>query len=87
VTPLAPFASTKTLSFVDALPSTEMRLNVRRTAGTSSRCRSDAPIAASVVTWQIMVAMSGRIMPAPFAMAPRRTSPPASSTISSPVFG
>ena len=80
-TPAAPPASAKRLSDVDSLPSTVMRLKLAAAASASSSRSSPAGTSASVVTTAIIVPRSGRIIAAPFAIAPSRTSPPASSSV------
>ena len=79
-TPEAPFASRKTQSLVLVQPSTEIALNEPSTASASTRRSVAGGTSASVVTCASVVAMSGRIMPAPLAMPPIRTLPPASVT-------
>ena len=70
------------------LPSTETRLNEASAAPRSSsreQRRARRPRRWSPTT--IVVAMSGRIIPAPLAIAPRRTSPPLSAHVAVLVFG
>ena len=66
--PEAPLANRNTLSLVLVSPSTLMQLNVSSTAAFSARFSISGWIAASVVRTAIMVAMSGWIIPAPFAI-------------------
>src|SRR3954467_6218870 len=75
VTPLAPFASAKTQSFVEHSPSTVIALNVSSTTVFNARCRMPGSTTASVVTNASMVAMFGSIMPDPFAIPPTRNVP------------
>ena len=76
VTPEAPLARTSAQSLVLWVPSTEITLNEQAIAARSSRRSRSGSTAASVVTSVIVVAMSGRIIPAPLAIAPIRTSRP-----------
>ena len=74
VTPLAPFASAKTQSFVEHSPSTEIALNVTSVTAVSARCSSAGGTAAS------MVAIKGSIIPEPLAMPPTLKRPIGVST-------
>src|SRR4051812_10074914 len=74
-TPLAPLASSSTVSFVDMQPSVSTRSNVRRVATRSTASRSAAGTSASVVMTHSMVASPGASMPAPLAMPPTVTPP------------
>ena len=69
-------ASRKTQSLVDVQPSTEMALNESAMASASTCCSTAGLTSASVVSWASVVAMSGRIMPAPLAIPPTRASVP-----------
>ena len=66
----APLANRKHESLVDVSESTVTLLNVRATTAESAACASGADTGASVVSTAIIVAMSGMIMPDPFAMPP-----------------
>ena len=63
-----PLATTTNESFVEVSPSIVIRLNDRSAAVRVRRGISAGAIAASVATKPSMVAMFGRIMPAPLAM-------------------
>ena len=62
------FAKTKTVSFVEASLSTEILLKDNPTASLRAFFKVAAFMFASVAKKESMVAMSGHIMPAPFAM-------------------
>ena len=80
-------ASTNTQSLVLVQPSTEIALNESADACRSMRRRVACGTSASMVTCASVVAMSGRIMPAPLAMPPMRTRPPGRSTCVWASFG
>jgi hypothetical protein len=61
-----------TVSLVLVSPSMVMRLKDPSTDRFSADCRSETEMSASVQMKQSMVAMSGRIMPAPLATATMR---------------
>src|SRR5688572_10180915 len=63
-----PVAISMNESLVEVSPSTLMQLNERSATRSSMSCNTLRGTAASVATKPSMVAMSGRIMPAPFAM-------------------
>ena len=65
---LRPVAISMHASLVDVSPSTVMQLKLSATARASIWSSTDAGILASVATNASIVAMSGRIMPAPLAM-------------------
>ena len=71
--PLAPFASTITVSLVLMSPSMVIRLKLSSTASSTARWRQSRERFASVVMKQSIVAMLGEIMPAPFTQPPIRT--------------
>src|SRR5206468_5527954 len=87
VPPPAPVAIRTKESLVDVSPSTLMRLNER--AAASARSWRSAPRAtgASVATNASNVAMSGRIMPEPFAIPVTVTAPPPSCARCDRAFG
>src|SRR2546423_2365731 len=87
VPPLAPVAMRTKESLVDVSPSTLMRLNER--AAASARSWRSAPRAtgACVATNASNVAMSGRIMPEPFAIPVTVTAPPPSCARCDRAFG
>ena len=87
VTPLAPFASSITQSFVDVSPSTVMALNVSSTASTRARCSIGCATLPSVVTNPSIVAIIGSIMPEPLAMPPIVTVLPPRVTVVHASFG
>ena len=87
VTPLVPFASSITQSFVEHSPSTVIALNVSLTVSRSARSRSAGGTAASVVTKASIVAMFGSIMPDPFAIPPMAISRPPRETRAAASFG
>ena len=66
--PDAPVAMTTKESLVDVSPSTVMQLNEASAASLASFCNKAGAIPASVATKPSMVAMLGRIMPAPLLM-------------------
>src|SRR5882672_584 len=66
--PAAPVAIRMKESFVEVSPSTLMRLNEFAAACSTNACSACCDSAASVATKPSMVAMSGRIIPAPFAI-------------------
>ena len=68
--PAAPLASRRHVSFVEVSPSTVTQLKVLSVTRESAGCRSAASTGASVVRNASSVAMSGWIIPAPFAMPP-----------------
>ena len=68
--PAALDAMRSTMSFVDVSPSMVTRLNDVATAPRSAVSHARALSGASVVMKASIVAMSGRIMPLPFAMPP-----------------
>ena len=74
-------------SFVLVSPSTVMLLKVGSTAVRRARSSAAGDAFTSVVTKARVVAMSGAIIPAPFAMPPIVTSPPARPTFSTLIFG
>src|SRR6266568_4315769 len=74
-TPDAPPASSRTVSFVLVSPSTEMALKLRSATRRNSGCSPAGSPTASVVSTASNVAMSGWIIPAPFAMPPTVTIP------------
>src|SRR5882672_10603443 len=74
--PAAPVAIRMKESLVEVSPSTLMRLKESSAASVTSLSRARCESAASVATKPSMVAMSGRIMPAPLAM-PVTVAPPA----------
>ena len=78
VIPLAPLASTVTVSLVDMQPSESSRSKVTRVAARSAASRSAAGTTASVVSTTSIVASCGASMPAPLAIPP--TDQPAPST-------
>ena len=86
-TPEAPLATTTKASLVEVSPSTVMQLNelfaAWRTSASSARCDTFA----SVATNPSIVAMSGRIMPAPFAIPVTVTSPALSRARREAAFG
>ena len=61
------------MSFVDVSESTVTQLKLRSTAAESMLWSRPGSMAASVKRKDSMVAMSGMIMPAPFAMPASRT--------------
>ena len=64
-----------------------MRLKLAAAASASSSRSSPAGTSASVVTTAIIVPRSGRIIAAPFAIAPSRTSPPGSASVRCATLG
>ena len=78
--PAAPVAASTQASLVEVSPSTVMRLNDTATASCSRRRASTGSSGASVATKASMVAMSGRIIPAPLAMPVRVTGTPSRSS-------
>ena len=68
-------------------PSTVTLLKVGSTAFRRARSSVSGEAFTSVVTKARVVAMSGAIIPAPFAMPPIVTSPPARPTFSTLIFG
>src|SRR5262245_14293385 len=66
--PAAPVAMRMKESFVEVSPSTLMRLKEASAASATSRSSASCASAASVATNPSIVAMSGRIIPAPFAI-------------------
>ena len=74
------------MSFVLMSPSIEIILRLCSMTSERASCRSNASISASVVMKQSTVAISGRIIPEPFAMMPSRTSTPPSTTVAVPAF-
>ena len=77
--PDAPFAKSATVSLVLWSPSTSIWLNVRLTALEIDDCSTAWCTSASVVMNASIVAMSGCIMPAPFAQPPTVTVRPSTS--------
>ena len=75
----APVANASRVSEVEVSPSIVTALNVSVTASDKIACKAGAAIGASVNTKDSMVAMSGAIMPAPFAM-------PLMVTVVPPIF-
>ena len=70
VMPLAPLASTVTVSLVDMQPSESSRSKLTRVAARSAASRSAAGTTASVVMTTSIVASCGASMPAPLAIPP-----------------
>ena len=68
VIPLAPLASTVTVSLVDMQPSESSRSKLTRVAARSAVSRSSADATASVVRTTSIVASWGASIPAPLAM-------------------
>src|SRR5262249_7682921 len=90
VAPLAPLAMTTTVSLREGSPSTVMALNVSSTTWVGARFSSGCGTAASVVTNASMVAegaMSGPIMPDPFAIPPIVTVLPPTTIVAHDSFG
>ena len=81
VTPLAPLASATSVSFVDSEPSTDTRLSDASAARRSNSASTAGSTIASVVAVTMVVATSGRIIPAPLPITPMRTSPPLSAQV------
>ena len=75
-----PVLSSKKVSLVDVSPSTVMRLKLASATRRTQVCNSSGAILASVAIMPSMVAMLGRIMPAPLEMPVITTSPPGSFT-------
>ena len=67
--------------------STVIALNERSAPAARSACRAGAAIAASVTTKASMVAMSGAIMPEPFAMPAMVTAAPSISAVAKAPLG
>ena len=82
----SPFAITSSVSLGLIWPSTEMRLKPLPAAARVAASRSSGSTQASVVTYASIVAMSGRIIPAPLAAAPMVTSPEVSASRKVPPF-
>ena len=74
-------------SLVDVSPSIVMQLNDSSAASVTSCCTSAGSIAASVATKPSIVAMFGRIMPAPLLMPVTATVLPPSCTVSDAALG
>ena len=74
-------------SLVEVSPSIVMQLNDASAASRTSCCMSAGSIAASVATKPSIVAMLGRIMPAPLLMPVTATVLPPSCTVSDAAFG
>jgi hypothetical protein len=72
---------------VEHSPSTVIALNVTSVTAASARCSSAGSTAASVVTTASIVAISGSIMPDPFAMPPTRKLPAPVRTSTAASFG
>jgi hypothetical protein len=81
VTPLAPLASKRTLSFVDMQPSESTRSKVRDVAVRRMASSSAASATASVVRTTSIVARPGASMPAPLAMPPTVKPLPSASAV------
>ena len=75
--PAAPLANTMAVSLVDESVSMETQLNVRLTTRRKIASRSFDDTAASVKIIEIIVAMSGSIMPTPLATPTTRADDPA----------
>ena len=80
VMPLAPLASTVTVSLVDMQPSESSRSKETRVAARRAVSRSAALAAASVVRTTSIVASWGASMPAPLAMPPTLQPAPSITT-------
>ena len=74
-------------SLVEVSPSMVMRLKLRSAASRSSGCSSAGAMTASVAMKPSMVAMSGRIMPAPLLMPVTVTVRPPMATCRDAAFG
>ena len=78
--PLAPLASTVTVSLVDMQPSESSRSKLTRVAARSAVSRSAAGTTASVVSTTSIVASWGASMPAPLAIPPIDQPAPSTTT-------
>ena len=85
--PAAPVANSSTVSLVEVSLSTVVQLKLRSAPADTRACNGPAGIAASVNTKQSIVAMSGAIMPLPFAMPVIRTVEPAMVAVRVDAFG
>ncbi len=85
--PATPFASISTVSFVLQSPSTLIALNDVATPSRTSVRKTGADTRASVRTCTRSVAMSGAIIPAPFAMPAMVTLVPPTRTVRVATFG
>ena len=86
--PARPFASAKTLSFVDMSPSTVSMLKRRPDgARASASCSAFGVTAASVATRHIIVASCGAIIPEPLQIAAIVALFPPSVTSRAAIFG
>ncbi len=80
VTPLAPLASTVTVSLVDMQPSESSRSKLTRVAARRAASSWSAGTTASVVSTTSMVASCGASMPAPLAIPPMDHPSPSTTT-------
>ena len=82
-----PVAARISESLVEVSPSTVTQLKERWATRSSRRCRLFCPTRASVAMNASIVAMSGRIMPAPFAMPVTTAGPAESRSLRENAFG